>query len=128
MNSVRADVKEFILSKSECSDKNPLKFRQKIALMKRMFPRYANQIVTSNSNQIFEIAVELYKQNFTEIFMVVGSDRVREFETTLNKYNDVKARHGYYNFDNINVLSVGERDPDAEGATGMSASKMRSCC
>ena len=126
MNSVRADVKRVYLSKSEDSDKNPLKFRQKISLMKRMFPRYANQIVTSNSNQIFEIAVELHKQNFTEIFMVVGSDRVREFETTLNKYNDVKARHGYYNFDNINVLSAGERDPDAEGATGMSASKMRS--
>ena len=125
MNSVRADVKRVYLSKSEDSDKNPLKFRQKIALMKRMFPRYANQIVTSNSNQIFEIATELYRQNFTEIFMVVGSDRVREFETTLNKYNDVKARHGYYNFDNINVLSAGERDPDAEGATGMSASKMR---
>ncbi len=43
----------------------------------------------------------------------------------LKKYNDVKSRHGYYNFDNINVLSAGERDPDAEGATGMSASKMR---
>tara|TARA_B100001113_G_scaffold198122_1_gene162294 strand:- start:435 stop:1346 length:912 start_codon:yes stop_codon:yes gene_type:complete len=57
--------------------------------------------------------------------MVVGSDRVREFETILNKYNDVQSRHGYYNFDNINVLSAGERDPDAEGATGMSASKMR---
>ena len=126
MNSVRADVKRVYLSRSEDSDKNPLKFRQKVALMKRMFPRYANQIVVSNSNQIFEIAVELYKQNFSEIFMVVGSDRVREFDTTLNKYNDVKARHGYYNFDNINVLSAGERDPDAEGATGMSASKMRS--
>ena len=57
--------------------------------------------------------------------MVVGSDRVREFETIINKYNDVKSRHGYYNFDNVNVLSAGERDPDAEGATGMSASKMR---
>ena len=74
--------------------------------MKRMFPRYSNTIVTSNSNQIFEIAVELYKQNFTDITMIVGSDRVREFETTLKKYNDVKARHGYYNFDSINVVSV----------------------
>ena len=125
MNTVKADVKRVYLSKSEDSDKNPLKFRQKIILMKKMFPRYASQIVTSNSNQIFEIAVELYKQKFTEIFMVVGSDRVREFETTLNKYNNVKSRHGYYNFDNINVLSAGERDPDADGATGMSASKMR---
>ena len=125
MNSVRADVKRVYLSKSEDSDKNPLKFRQKISLMKRMFPRYANQVVTSNSNQIFEIAVELYKQHFTEIFMIVGSDRVREFETIIKKYNDVKSRHGYYNFDNIKVVSAGERDPDAEGATGMSASKMR---
>ena len=126
MNSVRADIKRVYLSKSEDSDKNPLKFRQKVSLMKRMFPRYSNTIVTSNSNQIFEIAVELYKQNFTDITMIVGSDRVREFETTLKKYNDVKARHGYYNFDSINVVSAGERDPDAEGATGMSASKMRS--
>ena len=41
--------------------------------------------------------------------MVVGSDRVREFETILNKYNDVRSRHGYYNFDNINVLSAGRK-------------------
>ena len=57
--------------------------------------------------------------------MVVGSDRVTEFETLLNKYNGTEARHGYYGFDNIEVVSAGERDPDAEGVTGMSASKMR---
>jgi len=57
--------------------------------------------------------------------MVVSSDRVREFYTKQKKYNDVKSRHGYYNFDKINVVSAGERDPDAEGAVGMSASKMR---
>ena len=74
---------------------------------------------------ILDIASNLHRQGYTEIFMVVGSDRVREFETILNKYNDVRSRHGYYNFDNINVLSAGERDPDAEGVSGMSASKMR---
>ena len=74
---------------------------------------------------ILDIASKLHRQGFTEIFMVVGSDRVREFETILNKYNDVRSRHGYYNFDNINVLSAGERDPDSEGVSGMSASKMR---
>ena len=57
--------------------------------------------------------------------MVVGSDRVREFDTILKKYNGVKGRHGFYNFENINVVSAGERDPDAEGVTGMSASKQR---
>ena len=57
--------------------------------------------------------------------MVAGSDRVAEFEKLLNTYNGVEMRHGYYGFDNIEVISAGERDPDAEGVTGMSASKMR---
>ena len=55
---------------------------------------------------ILDICAELHKQGITEIFMVVGSDRVREFETIINKYNNVKSRHGFYNFDNVNVLSV----------------------
>jgi hypothetical protein len=57
--------------------------------------------------------------------MVVGSDRVREFETLLTKYNGVKSTHGYYNFEPLKVVSAGQRDPDAAGDTGMSASKMR---
>ena len=57
--------------------------------------------------------------------MVVGSDRIKEFETLLNKYNGVKSRHGYYNFETIKVVSAGDRDPDAEDVSGMSASKMR---
>ena len=93
--------------------------------MKQMFPRHARKIVINTTNMILDICTELHNQGITEIFMVVGSDRVREFETIINKYNNVKSRHGYYNFDNVNVLSAGERDPDAEGATGMSASKMR---
>ena len=93
--------------------------------MRKMFPRFARNIEINTTNMILDIASKLHRQGFTEIFMVVGSDRVREFETILNKYNNVKSRHGYYNFDNINVLSAGERDPDAEGVSGMSASKMR---
>jgi predicted kinase len=57
--------------------------------------------------------------------MVVGSDRVKEFETLLKKYNGVKARHGYYNFNEIQIVSAGERDPDADDVSGMSASKLR---
>ena len=57
--------------------------------------------------------------------MVVGSDRVREFDVLLNKYNGKKGRHGLYNFQRINVASAGARDPDADGVEGMSASKMR---
>ena len=57
--------------------------------------------------------------------MVVGSDRVKEFKNLLDRYNGVKSRHGLYDFKSINVKSAGERDPDAEGVAGMSASKMR---
>ena len=65
------------------------------------------------------------QKGYTDVTMVAGSDRVREFETILKKYNGVKSRHGLYDFESIKVVSAGERDPDAEGATGMSASKMR---
>jgi hypothetical protein len=70
--------------------------------------------------------VELYNKKYTKLVMVVGSDRVREFQSLLDKYNGEKnKKHGFYDFDKIEVVSAGERDPDAEGATGMSASKMR---
>ena len=123
--SIRADDYRIYLSRSEDPKKNPLPARDKLSIMKQMFPRHARKIVINTTNMILDICTELYKQGITEIFMVVGSDRVREFETIINKYNDIKSRHGYYNFDNVNVVSAGERDPDAEGATGMSASKMR---
>jgi hypothetical protein len=123
--SVRADTFKIYLSRSNDPKKNPLSPRTKLTHMKMMFPRYSRNIEINTTNMILDIASKLYRQGFTEIFMVVGSDRVREFETILNKYNDVRSRHGYYNFDNINVLSAGERDPDSEGVSGMSASKMR---
>jgi len=113
------------LSRSEDPKKNPLSARQKLDYMKKMFPQHARNIEVNTSNMVLDIATNLYKKGYKEVSMVVGSDRVREFETILKKYNDVKSRHGYYNFDKINVVSAGERDPDAEGVSGMSASKMR---
>ena len=123
--SVRADDYRIYLSRSEDAKKNPLGANEKLNVMKSMFPRHARKIEINTTNMILDICSMLYKQGVTEIFMVVGSDRVREFETMINKYNDIKSRHGHYNFDNVNVLSAGERDPDADGASGMSASKMR---
>ena len=121
----RTDDYKIYLSKSEDSSKNPLGARVKLSTMKQMFPRHARSIVVNQSNMILDIATELYNKGYSDITMVVGSDRVREFDTILKKYNGVKSRHGLYDFDSINVVSAGERDPDAEGATGMSASKMR---
>ena len=71
------------------------------------------------------ISVFLHNKGHKAIVMVVGSDRVAEFDKLLNTYNGVDGRHGYYGFDDIKVVSAGERDPDIEGVTGMSASKMR---
>src|SRR5210317_2081574 len=121
----RTDDYKIYLSKSEDSSKNPLPHRIKLSTIKQMFPRYSSNIVINQSNMILDIATELYNKGYSEITMVVGSDRVREFDTILKKYNGVKSRHGLYDFDSINIVSAGERDPDAEGATGMSASKMR---
>ena len=123
--SVRADDYRIFLSRSEDAKKNPFGANEKLKIMKKMFPRHARHIAINTTNMILDICTMLHNKGYTEIFMVVGSDRVREFETIINKYNDIKSRHGYYNFDNVNVLSAGERDPDADGASGMSASKMR---
>src|SRR5210317_958850 len=113
------------LSRSQDTKKNPLSPRDKLNVMKDMFPTHAKNIELNPTNMVLDLATDLHNKGYTDVTMVVGSDRVREFEGILKKYNDVKSRHGYYNFDSIKVVSAGERDPDAEGATGMSASKMR---
>lgn len=114
------------LSKSEDKKKNPLPFKTKVKLARKMFPKHARQIMADSSiRTIIDTAVKLYNEGFKRVVMVVGSDRIREFDVLLNKYNGQKARHGFYNFERINVVSAGNRDPDADGAEGMSASKMR---
>jgi|TARA_B110000908_G_C10254169_1_gene454190 hypothetical protein len=113
------------LSRSEDNKKNPLSPKKKLEYMKKMFPQHARNIEINQTNMVLDIATLLYKKGYTDLKMVAGSDRVREFDTMLKKYNGVQSRHGKYDFNSIEVVSAGERDPDAEGATGMSASKMR---
>ena len=114
-------------SKSQDPKKNPLDFNTKIKVMRKMFPKHGRNIMADKDvRSVFDILPKLYDQGFTKVTMVVGSDRVNEFSIQTNKYNGVKARHGFYNFkDGVNVISAGERDPDSEGVEGMSASKMR---
>ena len=125
VKSISANDHRIYLSRSEDPKKNPLSPSQKLTYMKKMFPMYARNIEINKTNMILDIASDLHNKGYDEITMVVGSDRVREFENILNKYNDVKSRHGYYNFDKINIVSAGDRDPDADDVSGMSASKMR---
>jgi hypothetical protein len=104
--------------------KNPLTNAQIRKFMNPMLPRGIN-VSSSDSRTVFDVVTNIYDQGYEDIQMVVGSDRINEFDKLINKYNGIKARHGYYKFKSIKVVSAGERDPDSEGVDGMSASKMR---
>ena len=125
LKSVGSDD-DILIFTSHTTDKkkNPLTNAQIRKFMNPMLPRGIN-VSASSSKTVFDVVSTLYNQGYRDVKMVVGSDRVQEFEKLLKKYNGVKARHGYYLFNNIKVVSAGERDPDATGIEGMSASKMR---
>lgn len=127
--SAKAGRNKYRVYVSQSSDpkKNPLSYKDKVKYMRKMFPKHARSIMVDKKvKNVFDVAVTLYNEGYNKIAMVVGSDRVNEFNTLLKKYNGVKARHGLYNFEKIMVISAGERDPDAEGVSGISASKQRS--
>mgnify|MGYP001403576166 FL=1 len=114
------------LSQSTDPKKNPLSYKDKIKIARKMFPRHARRIMLdAKIRNLFDILTKLYDMGYKNVTMVVGADRVQEFDILMNKYNGKKGKHGFYNFRSMNVASAGDRDPDAEGATGMSASKMR---
>jgi hypothetical protein len=115
------------VSQSQDAKKNPLDYRTKVKYIRKMFPKHARSVIMDKDvRNIFDILVKLYEEGYTQVNMVVGSDRVGEFEKLTNKYNGTKGRHGFYNFQGgVNVISAGDRDPDAEGVSGMSASKLR---
>ena len=115
------------VSYSQDAKKNPLTAKQKISYIKKMFPKEARQLKLKDDSSLrnaMDIATNLHG-NYDNLVMVVGSDRVSDFKTLLNKYNGVESTHGFYKYNNIQIVSAGERDPDAEGVAGMSASKMR---
>jgi hypothetical protein len=113
------------MSKSHDKKKNPLPFKDKIKYTRMMFPKHSLYIMDDNVVNVFDILVKLQDEGYEAVTMVVGSDRVSEFKSLINKYNGKEARHGFYDFKDIKVVSAGDRDPDAEGVEGMSASKMR---
>ena len=121
-----------LVSHSVDPEKNPLTKDQKAFYLKKMFPKQMKYYdVELNKKKLFLrlIAIILNKY-YDRLIMVVGSDRVREFQTELDKFNgatgdDAPLKGASYSFKEIEVVSAGERDPDAEGISGMSASKMR---
>ena len=110
-------IARIYLSHTQNSNKDPLSYSDKMSFARAAF---GNVVIKSNARTVIEIMQSLDKEKFTDVTMIVGSDRVKEFEVLLNKYNDKE-----YKMNTIAIVSAGERDPDAEGVAGMSASKMR---
>jgi len=118
----------FIYPSHTTGPKDPLPHAKKIAWMRKMFPKYKRNIIADrNAKTAIMIAEKLYKDGYKNLIMVAGSDRVKEFDTLLQRYNDAPDKKGnqLFKFDSVKVVSAGERDPDSEGVSGMSASKMR---
>jgi len=108
-------------SRTQDPKKNPLDPGTKVEYMKKMFPKYKDNIINDDKmKSIFDVLQSADEDGFTEVTIVVGADRLSEFKNLATKYNGE-----LYNFDLINVVSAGERDADAGGVEGMSASKMR---
>ena len=99
--------------------KNPLDVNTKVKFMKKMFPD--NNIKAAGGTQrTFMEILKFFNKMYGEVIMIAGSDRISEFQGLADKYNGKD-----YEYKKITVVSSGERDPDAEGVTGISASKMR---
>jgi hypothetical protein len=111
------------LSPTQNAKKDPLNSNRKLYYAKKVLGKNITIEVKPN---IFVALSDLYSKGYENAIIVVGSDRIPEFSKVVPKYNGVEGKaHGFYNFENIEFVSSGDRDPDAEGVEGMSASKLR---
>ena len=115
------------VSQTQDKKKNPLDYTTKIKFIKALFPKQADHVVYDASiKTIMDVIHWLYAKGYQSITMVAGSDRISSFQDLLPKYNGVEGINGaYYKFDKIDFVSSGERDPDADGIAGVSASGAR---
>ena len=116
-----------VASHSEGTAKNPVPQQAKIGYLHNIV-KPSTELSGSSKEEptILHAAARLHKQGHKHLVVVAGSDRVNDYQELLNQYNDGKKYpHGSYKFKSIKVLSAGQRDPDAEGAAGMSGTKIR---
>ena len=121
--SAEAEESDYIIvpSRSQDAKKNPLDADTKVSLMRQMFPQHSERIVNDGANRtIFDVLKKAHNDGYTNVRIVAGQDRVKEFDKLSQNYNGQ-----LYQFDNMEVISSGDRDPDAEGMEGLSSSRMR---
>lgn len=110
-------------SRSHDPKKNPLHPTDKVNFMKRIYKSHAHAVQDDeNVKTVLHALQKAHEDGYKNVNIVVGQDRVQEFENLARKYN---GPEGLYNFSSINIHSAGERDPNASDVEGMSASKMR---
>jgi len=122
-SSVEGKKDDYMIVPSRSNDpkKNPLDPNTKVDIMKAMFPQHANNIMNdTNARTIFDVLNGANNSGYANVKIVGGADRVKEFTKLANNYNGK-----LYDFDKVDVISSGDRDPDAEGVEGLSASRMR---
>ena len=121
-----ANAKPYLfLSHKQNNKTDPLSFNEKQEYIQALYPNLA--VGDAGSNTIIKVLQKIQSEGRTKIIMVAGSDRVAEFSKLLNQYNGKPDKQGndLYKFDSISVANAGQRDPDAEGVSGASASKAR---
>jgi len=121
--SAEAEESDYIIvpSRSQDPKKNPLDADTKVSMMRQMFPQHSERIVNDGANRtIFDVLKKAHNDGYTNVRIVAGQDRVKEFDKLSQNYNGQ-----LYQFDNMEVVSSGDRDPDAEGMEGLSSSRMR---
>ena len=122
----KANGKAYLfLSHKQNNKTDPLDFKSKQSYIQQFYPNLA--VGDAGANTIIKALQKIQAEGRTRIIMVAGSDRVEEFQKLLNQYNGKpdKAGNDLYKFDSIDVVNAGQRDPDAEGVSGASASKAR---
>ena len=108
-------------SRSQDPKKNPLDPDTKVSMMRQMFPQHSERIVNDGANRtIFDVLKKAHNDGYANVRIIAGQDRVKEFDKLSQNYNGQ-----LYQFDNMEVVSSGDRDPDAEGMEGLSSSRMR---
>ena len=121
--SAEAEESDYIIvpSRSQDAKKNPLDADTKVSVMRQMFPQHSERIVNDGANRtIFDVLKKAHNDGYTNVRIVAGQDRVKEFDKLSQNYNGQ-----LYQFDNMEVVSSGDRDPDSEGVEGLSSSRMR---
>ena len=108
-------------SRSQDPKKNPLDAESKVKVMQDMFPQHKKNISNdAGTRTIFDVLKKAHNDGYANVRIVGGADRVKEFEKLSNNYNGK-----LYQFDKLEVMSAGDRDPDSDGVEGLSASRMR---